>query len=1100
MKLTPRNWLATSGFLGVRLLCLRRSAKRDAAWWPWPSPHRIARGLFAMGLLVAAPAIATNVGGTISTNTLWNLAGSPYVVTSNLTVATTTTLTIEPGVTVKVGSSLRILIYGTLTAVGTASEPIVFTSNQATPTPGYWRSIQFYAGSSASQLSYVTISHGGQNNSTSVYSNLYVQDSSPTFDHVTVSNSGQQGVRVAGPSASPTITNSAVRASATMGIVVLSTAALSITDSELIDNASYAIVVWANSRLLGLTGLTIAGNGGGAMNGVGHYGGTVTGAEIWRAGIEWYLVEDLQVGSPTDSTPSLTVEPGVTVKMDRYQRLIVYGTLTAIGTPSDPITFASNQANPTPGYWRSLLFGVGSSASRLSYVTVMHGGQNISYSGYGAIYVDGASPTFDHLTITDSATYAVRAGNSPGLSVTNSIFARNAWGGLGNFTPLVPFIGRLNFWDAASGPSGEGAGDGQLVTTGVAFEPWLVDLPAQPQFIVQASPQNRVFNPTVGILNRLAFSTALSGPWALTYRDASGHQVRSFVGNGNSGDLTWDGRDEAEYLLANAEYSYELTSTSEQGESATVARGVAILDTQGQLVISGVAISQPAFSPNGDGIKETASLSGSFNFEDVAWQVTVRSASGTALRAAAGIGSAFAFAWDGRSDSSVLQPDGTYFLEVLASKGESRASAAGSTVLDTTLPAAEISTPSAATTVSNVLQNGSTDIAVVGTAFDQNLLEWNLYWGVGPSPSTWYYLRNSAKTAVLNGQLGVWSTKNIANGTQSLRLIVQDRAGNISDLRVAPTIGNFEMEMSVAQLNVSSGETLSYVSTVPFALSQSIEIRSEAGETVRTLLPPTLRSAGQYTDVWDGLRDDGTPLPDGPYFYFATAAVGESSMTWDLSLQYWDNWNGNSHPVLPAFDPFNNRPMKITYDFPYPGRVTALVSTVESGHAPMQCTAPNYCLVLSKYQESGPQVIEWAGVDAEGRYLQGIQRYAVLSGRWWFAKNAAVVFGTKPVISDLKVIPPLSSPAVGTQQVEFDLATYEGQSVSLELTFQNHESLSTLRKAAMQDVSPGAVQFEWDGRADNGMLVAPGRYTVTATVTDAIGNRVSSQILTTIRY
>jgi hypothetical protein len=44
------------------------------------------------------------------------------------------------------------------------------------------------------------------------------------------------------------------------------------------------------------------------------------------------------------------------------------------------------------------------------------------------------------------------------------------------------------------------------------------------------------------------------------------------------------------------------------------------------------------------------------------------------------------------------------------------------------------------------------------------------------------------------------------------------------------------------------------------------------------------------------------------------------------------------------------------------------------------------------------------------------------------------------------------------------------------------------------------VTLTWDGRADNGMWVAPGVYIVTATAIDAIGNRVSEQILTNVAY
>lgn len=73
---------------------------------------------------------ATNVSGIIGTNTTWNTAGSPYIVTgNNLLVDTLTTLTIQPGVTVKLDSARCILVKGYLDAIGTATDSIVFTKS-----------------------------------------------------------------------------------------------------------------------------------------------------------------------------------------------------------------------------------------------------------------------------------------------------------------------------------------------------------------------------------------------------------------------------------------------------------------------------------------------------------------------------------------------------------------------------------------------------------------------------------------------------------------------------------------------------------------------------------------------------------------------------------------------------------------------------------------------------------------------------------------------------------------------------------------------------------------------------------------------------------
>ena len=71
----------------------------------------------------------TRQNGIIDTDT--TLSDSPINVVGNVTVASGVTLTIEAGVEVKVDSGKGILVEGSLVALGTSSENIVFTSSQA---------------------------------------------------------------------------------------------------------------------------------------------------------------------------------------------------------------------------------------------------------------------------------------------------------------------------------------------------------------------------------------------------------------------------------------------------------------------------------------------------------------------------------------------------------------------------------------------------------------------------------------------------------------------------------------------------------------------------------------------------------------------------------------------------------------------------------------------------------------------------------------------------------------------------------------------------------------------------------------------------------
>lgn len=99
-------------------------------------------GLF--GLFGPTAFSQTPVSGGIFSNTTWTLANSPYLMTSNVVVFPGVTLTIEPGVEVRVASSpspaaaYYLEARGTVNMVGQPGLPIRFRSDTALTTIGAW--------------------------------------------------------------------------------------------------------------------------------------------------------------------------------------------------------------------------------------------------------------------------------------------------------------------------------------------------------------------------------------------------------------------------------------------------------------------------------------------------------------------------------------------------------------------------------------------------------------------------------------------------------------------------------------------------------------------------------------------------------------------------------------------------------------------------------------------------------------------------------------------------------------------------------------------------------------------------------------------------
>ena len=221
-------------------------------------------------------------------------------------------------------------------------------------------------------------------------------------------------------------------------------------------------------------------------------------------------------------------------------------------------------------------------------------------------------------------------------------------------------------------------------------------------------------------------------------------------------------------------------------------------------------------------------------------------------------------------------------------------------------------------------------------------------------------------------------------------------------------------------------------------------------------------------------------------------------MEWDLSAEFMNDWDKIDNDVaIAAWDPWNNQPLVFDYEFSEPGRVTMAFTPIYNVKA--HCDPPQFCMLQGEYQAAGSHRYRWAGVDTQGEYRGEVRWIGVNSERTTWPKSVVLLHGTLPVVSDLAVAPLTWSPYSGDQSVTFNVGSYQSEALDVEVSFMNLESKSVLREIVMTGLPVGQVSVAWDGRADNGALVAPGSYVVTVRATTSHGV-ASAQVLTRVEY
>ena len=383
---------------------------------------------------------------------------------------------------------------------------------------------------------------------------------------------------------------------------------------------------------------------------------------------------------------------------------------------------------------------------------------------------------------------------------------------------------------------------------------------------------------------RIAQTGSVEDLWTAVVTNSAGTAVRTVeTKNAAPSDFIWDGKTDSGSIAPDGVYAYKIGAKDRAGNTAESRVDNVILDTEKPAV--NVTIDIKAFSPNGDGIKDTVTLTPSVPIIAglIGWDVAVNGRNGTTVRTYSGTSSPKAIAFDGKTSDGKAAAEGDYQAVISARYVNGYAPVAKSPyfTLDVTPP--EAMTKSSISIFSPVGDGKLDTVTFTQTASAEQAWTAQVF-ALGSDG-------NISGKAIKTVQFGAtpdttftWDGRDDAgklagDGHYGYRLASTDRAGNTGYSNVASVELNTEKADLILQQNFSAfspngdgvKDTITFTPVIKAATAvakYSLTIRNSSGAAVKTIsgngkVPSSIS--------WNGVADPaegtttGERCPDGAY-------------------------------------------------------------------------------------------------------------------------------------------------------------------------------------------------------------------------------------------
>ncbi|MFP4379230.1 MAG: Ig-like domain-containing protein [Candidatus Sumerlaeia bacterium] len=468
---------------------------------------------------------------------VWDDTSQTYDIPNGIDIESGASLTIMPGVTVRLGDTADLVVDGTLKVLGSSSSPVTFTG--ITQTPGYWLQIlirgQFDARNSACILRHAVFEYGGKD----------------------LTGIGYTMGMLSAQYADIDVRDCVFRNSNSCGVLLQSGSSLQMDSCHFENNAAYPVCFFGNAQMATvvedstLRKLTATGNLSDGVAFAEAYLYMIDEYVLENTGLPYYVVNGFGV-----TEGRMIVEPDVVVYFHESSGLMLDGgPLLALGTSDHPIQFFGMEESD--GSWEGVSiagtweFDFGgpepikwtyNPGSVLEHVEIAYGGRlNANLN------LDHASALLRFCTIRNSGKHGIEQAYADGTTVERcKIYDNQQSGAYKSSSDEGKILAIHNWWGDARGPydaDDNPAGTGNAIVNDAAwFIPFLTSPDQDPndadvvELLSMTIEPTRWFVPANGATQLEAIITVYDGMG----NALPGYQVRmdSNLGTVTDGDIT----------------------------------------------------------------------------------------------------------------------------------------------------------------------------------------------------------------------------------------------------------------------------------------------------------------------------------------------------------------------------------------------------------------------------------------------------------------------------------------------------------------------------------------------------------------------------------